>query len=153
VSRLEQAIKLAVDAHEGQLDKAGKPYIDHPKAVAALIEEKFTGQPWPYREFNLEDLIISAWLHDVVEDCGIKLDEIEKEFGPAVRLIVDGVTRRKPSGETYRTFVKRAKQHLGSRMLKLMDLHHNLSRIDQLSPKEQGLRKRYELAVWELNRD
>jgi len=153
VNRLELAIKWAVDAHEGQLDKVGKPYIDHPKAVAALIQQKYTGQPWPYREFTLEDLTISAWLHDVVEDCGVTLDEIERGFGSVVRTIVDGVTRRKLSGETYRTFVKRAKQHPGSRMLKLADLHHNLSRIDSLPPEEQSIRKRYELAVWELNRD
>ncbi len=153
MNRLSLAIKWAVEAHEGQLDKAGKPYIDHPKAVAAWIQQKYAGQPWPYREFNLEDLMISAWLHDVVEDCDVTLDEIERGFGPIVRAIVDGVTRRKPSGETYRTFVKRAKQHPGSRMLKLADLHHNLSRIDNLPPEEQNIRKRYELAVWELNRD
>lgn len=156
MNRLDQAIKLAVDAHEGQLDKAGKPYIEHPKAVAAWIQQKYAGQHWPYREFTLEDLVIAAWLHDVVEDTSVTLEDIEREFGLSVRVIVQGVTRLNTAPgqkETYRTFIKRAKQHPGSRMLKLADLHHNLSRIDQLPPEEQSIRRRYEKAVAELNRD
>lgn len=154
MTRLERALQLASKAHAGQVDKAGKPYIHHPIAVAELILSKYDNQHWPYREFTLEDLRIAALLHDVVEDTEITLDDIEREFGSQVRVIVDGVTRRKDEGESYRVFIKRAKQHHpGSRMLKLADLHHNLSRIDQLPPEEQSIRKRYELAVWELNRE
>ena len=153
MTRLELALQFAIEAHGSQRDKAGQPYINHPIAVAESIQEKYKDGYWPYREFTLEDLIVAALLHDVVEDTNVTLDLVELEFGLPVRIIVDGVTRRKPLGETYQTFVKRAKQHPGSRLLKLADIYHNLSRIDSLPSEEQGIRKRYELAVRELNRD
>lgn len=163
MTRFDKALKLATEAHAGQTDKAGKPYIAHPIAVAEIIRSKYESlASWPsYWDFTLEDLLIAALLHDTVEDTYVTLDQIGYEFGRAVRTIVDGVTRRQRIYDTigemrkepYREFVKRAKQHPGSRIVKLADLEHNLGRISQLPAEEQSIRHRYEKAVVELTQE
>lgn len=152
--RLTRAIDLATKAHAGQVDKQGKPYIDHPIAVAGNVVDMIADiKSWPsYWDFTREDLIIAAYLHDTVEDTPVTLDKIEAEFGKAVRTIVEGVTRRK-NQETYKEFIKRAKLHPGAKIVKLADLKHNLSRIDGLPIEEQDIRKRYDKAVIELTRE
>lgn len=153
IERIERAIILATEAHSGQKDKSGQPYILHPLAVAEHVHTKYKNQHWPYTQFTLEDLIVAAVLHDVVEDTTVTLEQIEDEFGPIVREIVDGVTRRKrpPMAETYMDFIRRAKKHIGSRMVKLADLHHNMSRISNLPLKEQDILQRYLRAEKILN--
>lgn len=79
-----RAERLATKAHEGQFRRnvARDPYITHPRAVAALVEQSGG---------NTEE-IASAWLHDVVEDTQVTIDEIRQEFGDAIAHIVDGLT-------------------------------------------------------------
>ena len=68
--RVQQAIKLATKAHEGQLRKTGEPYIIHPLAVMKILQE-----------WNMdEDSIVAGVLHDTVEDTDLTLKEIEEEF-------------------------------------------------------------------------
>jgi GTP pyrophosphokinase len=143
MTRLEQAIKLAVDYHEGQLDKAGIPYIFHPLRVMEKVRQRipnFTGTPEQY------DLLIAAVLHDCVEDTPMTLDEIRLSFGDGVADIVDRVTRRwigNMSKEYYTDLIKRAGEDPRSALLKDCDLDDNLDRIEQLPAHERDISKRY----------
>ena len=81
--RLDRAIAVAKQAHEGQFRKTGEPYIIHPLAVKKILEE------WGMDE----DTVIAGVLHDTVEDTSLTLDDIRKEFGESVAFLVDGVTK------------------------------------------------------------
>lgn len=85
------AADLARSAHAGQTDKSGAPYIDHPARVAARVRAAGHG----------DEAEIVAWLHDVVEDTGVTLDRIEREFGPRIARAVDAITRRPAEGDDY----------------------------------------------------
>ena len=83
ISMIEKAYKIAYAAHEGQVRKSGEPYIIHPLCVAIILADL---------ELDKET-IEAGLLHDVVEDTIMTEAEIEKEFGPDVALLVDGVTK------------------------------------------------------------
>ena len=143
MSVLERAIRIAIEAHTGQVDKAGRPYILHPLSVMFAAEKAYR----PSALVSLEEFMAAAVLHDVVEDHPEKypLSFILAEFGENVHRIVDGVTRRK--GEVYMDFIARANEDPGSRLLKILDIYHNLGRIHVLPIAEQGIRRRYERAL------
>lgn len=82
---IERAWKLAESAHSGQARESGEPFIIHPLAVAEILTEL---------EQDLET-VAAGLLHDVVEDTEVTLEEIEKEFGPQIAQLVDGVTKLK----------------------------------------------------------
>ena len=81
--KVEKALNFSIDSHKKQFRKSGEPYVVHPILVAA-ITAYFS---------NDESMVISALLHDVVEDTNITLEEIEKLFGKDVAHIVDGLTK------------------------------------------------------------
>jgi (p)ppGpp synthase/HD superfamily hydrolase len=113
---LERAIAIAATAHAGQVDKGGAPYILHPLKVML-------------RMTTLEERIVAV-LHDVVEDCGVSLDDLRKEgFSEEVLSAIESVT--KVPGESYEDFVDRAAQNPIGRAVKLADLEENsdISRI------------------------
>ena len=83
ISLIEKAYHVAMKAHEGQFRRSGEPYIIHPLYVAIILADL---------EMDKET-IAAGLLHDVVEDTIFTKDEIEKEFGPDVALLVDGVTK------------------------------------------------------------
>ena len=83
MERIERAYRLAERAHEGTLRRSGEPYIIHPVSAAIILVELGMDT----------DSIVAALLHDVVEDTDVTLDEIKKEFGQDVALLVDGVTK------------------------------------------------------------
>ena len=83
ISMIEKTYKIAYAAHEGQVRKSGEPYIIHPLCVAIILADL---------ELDKET-IEAGLLHDVVEDTIMTEEEIEKEFGPDVALLVDGVTK------------------------------------------------------------
>jgi (p)ppGpp synthase/HD superfamily hydrolase len=117
---LERAIAIAANAHEGQVDKGGSPYILHPLKVMLRVS-------------TLEERIVAV-LHDVVEECGISLDDLRKEgFSETVLEAIASVT--KVPGESYEAFVERAALNPIGRVVKLADLEENsdLSRIEQPS--------------------
>lgn len=82
-SLIEDVETFAAAAHAGQVDKAGQPYINHPRRVAAAVAAAGLD----------EEAVAAAWLHDVVEDCDVTLDEIEVRFGPQVAHLVGLLTR------------------------------------------------------------
>lgn len=88
-SLASRAAAFARDAHTGQVDKAGRPYIGHPARVAARVAQAMdSGHPL------YEEAIAAAWLHDVVEDTAVRIREIDALFGRDVATLVDALTRR-----------------------------------------------------------
>lgn len=138
VNLIERAKAFATKAHEGQMRKDGKnPYITHPEAVAKYVaESEYARTVWP------ESIIAAAWLHDVVEDCNVTLGEIEKEFGPKVRHLVDGVTDfklLKPRVVRHYAFTMKVYNYAlndnGVMLIKLCDMMHNLETSDGVGPE------------------
>ena len=83
VAFVHKALVYAVDCHSGQYRKSGEPYIIHPIQVAGILAK-----------LKLDAVTVACgFLHDVVEDTEATLDDLEREFGPDVRVIVDGVTK------------------------------------------------------------
>ena len=80
---VEKAYKLAYEAHKDQKRKSGEPYIIHPVCVALILADI---------ELDIES-IVAGLLHDVVEDTAVTQEELEKEFGSEIALLVDGVTK------------------------------------------------------------
>ncbi len=83
VALVEKAYNFALDAHQGQLRKSGEPYLEHPVGVAMILAEL---------QFDSATLA-AALLHDVLEDCGISVSEIEANFGDEVARLVGGTTK------------------------------------------------------------
>jgi GTP diphosphokinase / guanosine-3',5'-bis(diphosphate) 3'-diphosphatase len=78
-----RAAETATVAHTGQLRRSGEPYVTHPIAVAGIVAD-----------LGLDAQTVSAaLLHDAVEDTGVTVEVVERDFGPSVALIVDGVTK------------------------------------------------------------
>ncbi|MGJ3240352.1 MAG: HD domain-containing protein [Anaerolineae bacterium] len=119
---IERAIKMAVDAHMGQKDKAGAPYILHPLRVMADVEG--------------EAEKIVAILHDVVEDTAITIEDLETEgFSDEICAGVAAMT--KIEGESYDAYLQRVKKNSIAHRVKLADLkdNMNLSRLPELNPE------------------
>ena len=83
ITLIEKAYRVAYDAHKGQARKSGEPYIIHPLCVGIILADL---------ELDKES-IAAGLLHDVVEDTVMTEEELEREFGSEVALIVDGVTK------------------------------------------------------------
>ena len=80
---IRRAYSYGQKMHEGQFRKSGEPYFTHPVAVAAILTEQ-----------QLDDAtIITALLHDTIEDTKSTYSEVAKQFGPEVAELVDGVTK------------------------------------------------------------
>jgi (p)ppGpp synthase/HD superfamily hydrolase len=134
MSTLEKAIVIAAEAHAGQVDKAGAPYILHPLRLMLQMEKT-------------EDRIVAV-LHDVVEDTDWTLEGLRKEgFHQVIIDAIDSVTWRKH--EDYEDFIQRAAQNqIGSRV-KLADLRDNsdLSRIANPQAKDFKRVDKYRWAI------
>lgn len=104
-----KAMRIAYDAHAGQLDKCGQPYIFHPFHVAEQMED--------------EASTCVALLHDVVEDSDVTLDDLARDFPPEV---VEGVRlmTHDPAVD-YFDYVRAIKGHPLAQKVKLADLAHN----------------------------
>lgn len=134
MSTLEHAIAFAAKAHEGQVDKAGAPYILHPLRMMLRL--------------GTDEERITAVLHDIVEDCGRSFDDLRAEgFSETVIAALDSVTRR--ADETYEAFVLRAAAHPIGRRVKLVDLQDNcdLSRISSPGPRDHERVAKYKRAI------
>lgn len=136
---IESARLLAERQHQGQVDKAGMPYISHPARVAERMktpEEKVVG-----------------WLHDTVEDTGLSLSDIEQQFGPETADAVDAISRRE--GEPWEEYLQRVKLNPIARSVKISDLidNSNLSRLEDITIKDVKRQEKYNRALYFLLSD
>lgn len=127
----QEAREFATQAHGDQM-YGDQPYMTHVEDVASGFDDPLLQR--------------IAYLHDVVEDTDIGLDEIHDRFGSEVGSAIDALTRRE--GEQYFDFIQRANQHPHARQIKLADLHANLKR----QPHE-SLARRYNKAIGILTKD
>ena len=127
MSTLNRAIAIAAEAHAGQVDKAGVPYVLHPLRMMLRMS-------------SIDDRIVAV-LHDLCEDCpGWSFDRLRTEgFSDLIIESLDSVTKR--DGEGYEDFVRRAAANPIGRRVKLADLIDNsdLSRI--ADPSEHDFRR------------
>lgn len=137
---VEEAYKFASQAHRGQVRKSGKPYLEHPLQVALTLAEL---------QLDASSLA-AALLHDVPENCGIPISEIEAKFGSEVAKLVDGTTKLSQlswSGEgvaaselqveNLRKMLVAMAEDLRVVFIKLADRLHNLRTLDALPPEKR----------------
>jgi len=123
-----RAFEIAEVAHQGQQRRSGEAYIHHPASVATIVGE-----------LGLDDVTIAAaLLHDAVEDTGLALDDLERDFGPTVSGIVDGVTkldrlrfdsREAQQAATFRKMLIAMARDPRVIIIKLADRLHNMRTI------------------------
>jgi (p)ppGpp synthase/HD superfamily hydrolase len=139
VSTLERAIAIASEAHAGQVDKGGAPYVMHPLRMMLRLSSN-------------EERIVAV-LHDVCEDChGWTFERLRGEgFSEPVIEALRSVTKR--DGEDYEAFVLRAAANPIGRRVKLADLRDNcdLSRIAEPSEKDLRRIEKYRRAITLVN--
>jgi len=133
---IEQAYRVALAAHEGQTRKSGEPYIHHPMSVATIVARQ-----------GLDDVTVAAaLLHDAVEDTSVSLDDLERDFGSDVRLIVDGVTkldrlrfdtREEHQAASVRKMLVALAKDLRVLIIKLADRLHNMRTLAALPEHKQ----------------
>ena len=136
---IEQALRIAVDAHRGQKDRYGAPYILHPLRVLARVRT------------DAERVV--AVLHDVVEDTNWTLAGLAAAgFPERIVTAVDCLTKRE--GESYPRLIERAGENALARAVKLADLEDNLDvrRCRQVTAVDTERLARYHAAWQALNR-
>lgn len=138
--RLERAFELGKTAHAGQLRASGEPYFTHPVAVANLLID-----------MRLDvDTVITALLHDTVEDCGVELATLAGQFGDDVAQLVDGVTKlsriaiqSSPSSaqaENFRKLLLAMSEDVRVLLVKLADRTHNMRTLSFIRKEEKRRR-------------
>ncbi|MGO4675028.1 HD domain-containing protein [Bosea sp. 2YAB26] len=131
MATLERAIGIAAEAHAGQLDKTGAPYIAHPMRLMARF---LAGG-------NEESAIIAA-LHDVVQDSKWTLHDLHREgFSQEILSALEALTRR--DGEEYVDYIRRAAAHPLARFVKEADIRDNLAeeRMNKVYDRERLFNK------------
>ena len=134
---LALAISIAHQAHEGQLDKAGKPYISHPLTVMAQMD-------------TVESKIVAV-LHDAIEDSDLKIEDLVRQGFPTV--ITDAIAAiTKLDGEQYEDYILRVKSNAIALKVKIVDVTHNmdLSRIAKPTTKDFQRLEKYQKVLQEL---
>src|SRR3990167_8223013 len=125
IDKIHQAFLVASKAHKGQFRQTGEPYVTHPVSVACILADMKMDH----------HTIIAALLHDVIEDTKIQKNDIEKNFGPEVADLVDGVSkltqiefisRAQAQAENFRKMVLAIARDIRVIIVKLADRLHNM---------------------------
>jgi GTP pyrophosphokinase len=134
--RIDAGIAWADELHRGQTRASGEPYLIHPVGVAAiLVELKMDA-----------DSVIAGLLHDVVEDTSATAASVAERFGPAVAMMVDGVTKiadlsaknkTQQEAESYRKMLFAMVKDIRVILIKLADKLNNMRTLQYLSPERQ----------------
>ncbi|MFZ0487476.1 MAG: bifunctional (p)ppGpp synthetase/guanosine-3',5'-bis(diphosphate) 3'-pyrophosphohydrolase, partial [Arenicellales bacterium] len=136
IEEIYRAYLFGAEAHQGQRRVSGEPYIHHPIAVAEILSEvKLDSRS-----------IIAAILHDVIEDTGTDKQELAREFGDDVALLVDGVSKigqlnfdskEHAEAENFRKMLMAMSKDIRVILIKLADRLHNMRTLDALSPEKR----------------
>jgi len=135
---IRKAFDMALESHKDMRRKSGEPYIYHPIAVAQIAAE----------EIGLGTTsIVCALLHDVVEDTNMTLDDIEREFGKKVAMIIDGLTKisgvfdtnSSLQAENFRKMLLTLADDVRVILIKLADRLHNM-RTMEFMPRDKQLK-------------
>ena len=138
--RLARAFDFGREAHDGQTRASGEPYFTHPIAVANILADMRLD----------EESIITALLHDTVEDCDVTLDTLDNEFGGDVAQLVDGVTKLSrlaiktlPSSaqaENFRKLLLAMSEDVRVLLVKLADRTHNMRTLSFIPKPDKQIR-------------
>ena len=135
---IKKAFKMSQEAHKNMRRRSGEPYITHPLSVAQICVE----------EIGLGTTsIISALLHDVVEDTEMEIEDIERHFGKKVARIIDGLTKisdvfdsgTSQQAENFRKMILTLSDDVRVILVKLADRLHNMRTLDSM-PRHKQIR-------------
>ena len=133
---VSQAFEFAYCLHHQQFRASGEPYIAHPVAVAELLRDLG----------GSADMIAAGFLHDIVEDTQVSLEEIEERFGENVRQLVEGVTKlskfnfsskTERQAENFRRMFMAMAQDIRVIVVKLADRLHNMRTLEHLPDEKR----------------
>ena len=146
-ARIAAAYAFGKRVHEGQLRTSGEPYFSHPVSVAMLLAEQKLD----------DDTIITALLHDTIEDTPATYTEIRSQFGPVDADLVDGVTKLtnlqlgqvgNAQAENFRKLLMAMSKDLRVLLVKLADRLHNMRTIRHLAPEKQARKARETMDIF-----
>lgn len=142
-----KAFDVAERMHTGQMRKSGEPYFIHPMSVTKILAE-----------LGMDDsTLVAGLLHDVVEDTSYSDEDLAKDFGEEVRLLVDGVTKlgtlafdnkEEKQAENLRKMFLAMSKDIRVLIIKLADTLHNLRTINYLSPEKVKEKSRDTLEIY-----
>jgi GTP pyrophosphokinase/guanosine-3',5'-bis(diphosphate) 3'-pyrophosphohydrolase len=145
--RLAAAYAYGLAMHDGQTRQSGEPYFSHPVAVAAILTEQ-----------RLDDAtIMTALLHDTIEDTKASYAEIAARFGDEVAMLVDGVTKltnlqlssnETKQAENFRKLFMAMSKDLRVILVKLADRLHNMRTIKAMRPEKQAQKARETMDIY-----
>lgn len=144
---IRRAYAYGNQMHEGQMRKSGEPYFSHPVAVAAILTEQ-----------RLDDAtIVTALLHDTIEDTKSTYAEISRQFGEEIAELVDGVTKltnlqlssaQSQQAENFRKLFMAMSKDLRVILVKLADRLHNMRTIKSMTPEKQAQKARETMEIF-----
>jgi GTP diphosphokinase / guanosine-3',5'-bis(diphosphate) 3'-diphosphatase len=163
IAVIEEAYKFADEKHQGQVRLSGGPFLDHPLQTAYILAEL---------QLDASSLA-AALLHDIPEDTGLPIADVEAKFGPEIAKLVDGVTKlgkvslatsgaaaSATQAENLRKMLVAMAADLRVVFIKLADRLHNMRTLDALPPERQQVIARetldifaplaHRLGIWEL---
>lgn len=144
-SLIERAYKVAEKSHEGQTRQSGEPYITHPLAVSQILADLGIGPV----------TIAAALLHDTVEDTDYSLDQLRKDFGEEIAMLVDGVTKLDKvkygdhaQAETVRKMIVAMSKDIRVLLVKLADRLHNARTWGFVNPESAAKKAQETLDIY-----